>query len=94
VTGGLVTNGRDGDLAAYGLQRIAGAAGGQYFRVTAGSGDNFFKRVLTETSAYYVLGVQPEPADRDGKPHFIRVKTVDVKNATLHFRTQVTIPKQ
>ena len=93
VSGGLISNSRDGDLAAYGLQRMAGAAGGQYFRVTAGSGDTYFNRVLTETSAYYVLGVQPEPADRDGRPHFIRVKTVDVKNPTLHFRTQVTIPK-
>jgi hypothetical protein len=91
--GGLVSSSRDGDLAANGLQRIAAAAGGQYFRITAGSGDSFFKRVLTETSAYYVLGVQPEPVDRDGRPHFIRVKTVDVKNPTLHFRTQVTIPK-
>jgi hypothetical protein len=94
VSGGLTSNGRDGDLAAYGLQRMASSAGGQYFRVTAGSGDNYFNRVLKETSAYYVLGVQPEPADRDGRAHFIRVKTVDVKNATLHFRTQVTIPKQ
>jgi hypothetical protein len=94
VSGGLISNSRDGDLAAYGLQRMASTSGGQYFRVTAGSGDNFFKRVLTETSAYYVLGVQPEAADRDGRQHFIRVKTVDVKNATLHFRTQVTIPRQ
>jgi hypothetical protein len=94
MSGSSISNSRDGDLAAYGLQRIASAAGGQYFRVTAGSGDTFFKRVLTETSAYYVLGVQPEPVDRDGRVHFIRVKTVDVKNPTLHFRTQVTIPKQ
>jgi VWFA-related protein len=91
--GALSSNARDGELAASGLERIAGAAGGQYFRVTAGSGDTFFKRVLEETSAYYVLGVQPEDVDRDGKTHFIRVKTVDVKNATVRFRTQVMIPR-
>jgi len=93
VSGGLVSNSRDGDLAAYGLQRVASTAGGQYYRITAGTGDQYFQRVLKETSAYYVLGVQPDATDRDGKSHFIRVKTVDVKNATLHFRTQVTIPK-
>jgi len=87
------TQPRDEQLSAVGLERIAGQAGGEYFRITAGNGDSFFNRVLKETSAYYVLGVQPEQIDRDGRTHFIRVKTTDVKNATVRFRSQVTIPK-
>jgi VWFA-related protein len=90
---GMATEYRDAQLLAYGLERAAGEAGGEYFRITAGSGDTFFKRVLTETSAYYLLGVQPEVTDRDGKTHFIRVKTVDVKGATVRARAQVTIPR-
>lgn len=90
---GMNTQSRDGQLLAYGLERAAGEAGGEYFRITAGTGDMFFKRVLTETSSYYLLGVQPEAADRDGHTHFIRVKTVDVTGATVRARTQVTIPK-
>jgi VWFA-related protein len=92
-TVGMTTEARDSQLGAYGLERMAGEAGGEYFRITAGTGDMFFKRVLDETSAYYLLGVQPEEIDRDGKTHFIRVKTVDVKGATVRARSQVMIPK-
>jgi|SRR5579862_9584804 len=83
---------RDGDLQALGLQRIAGETGGEYIRIAAGSGDIAFDRVLKETSAYYLLGVQPESTDRDGRIHFIRVK-VDPKGLTVRARQQVTIPK-
>jgi hypothetical protein len=90
---GMNTEARESQLGAYGLERMAGEAGGEYFRITAGTGDMFFNRVLTETSAYYLLGVQSEAIDRDGKTHFIRVQTVDVKGATVRARAQVTIPK-
>src|SRR5262249_13520942 len=70
---------RDGQLNAYGLERVAAEAGGEYFRITGGTGQLYFDRVLKETSAYYLLGVQPEPIDKDGRVHFIRVKSVDVK---------------
>jgi len=84
---------RDGQLSAFGLERVAAEAGGEYFHVTAGTGETFFNRVLKETSAYYLLGVQPEPIDRDGRVHFIRVKAVDVKNAVVRARQQVAIPR-
>jgi VWFA-related protein len=83
---------RDSQLNALGLQRLASEAGGQYIHIAAGSGDIAFDRVLKETSAYYLLGVQPEVADRDGRVHYIRVK-VDSKGATVRARQQVTIPK-
>jgi len=86
------TQARDAQLNAFGLERVAAEAGGEYFKVAAGTGDLFFSRVLKETSAYYLLGVQPEAVDRDGRVHFIKVKA-DAKNATVRARQQVTIPK-
>jgi VWFA-related protein len=83
---------RDSQLNALGLERLASEAGGQYIHIGAGSGDIAFDRVLKETSAYYLLGVQPEVADRDGRVHYIRVR-VDSKGATVRARQQVTIPK-
>jgi hypothetical protein len=92
ATDRFLSQARDSQLTALGLQRLAGEAGGSYIHIAAGSGDIAFDRVLKETSAYYLLGVQPESADRDGRLHFIRVK-VDSKGATVRARTQVTIPK-
>jgi hypothetical protein len=83
---------RDAMTLAMGLQQVAGEAGGEYFRITAGTGINQFNRVLLETSAYYLLGVQPERVDRDGRVHTIRVKA-NAKGATVRSRQEVTIPR-
>ena len=45
-----------------GLEMIAGKAGGVLLRVEAGTGESAFGRVLRETSAYYLLGVEPTTA--------------------------------
>jgi len=50
-------------------------------------------RVLRETSASYFLAVRPEPAEHDGKEHFIRV-TVNARGATARYRRIVTIPRR
>jgi len=55
------------------LDALAGAARGTTFEVT-GSGENPFKRLAAEISGYYLIGVEPEASDRDGKPHQIRVE--------------------
>lgn len=83
---------RDSNALAAGLERIAGAAGGALIRVQAGTGDSAFARVLLENSAYYLLGVEPEPADRDGSSHMIRVR-VRARGATVRSRTSVTVPR-
>ena len=83
---------RDNLAMALGLQQVAGEAGGEYLPIRAGTGDSVFRRVLTETAAYYLLGVAPEAADRDGRVHYIRVEA-DVKGATVRARKEVTIPK-
>lgn len=76
-----------------GLEIIAGKAGGALLRVEAGSGESAFNRVLRETAAYYLLGVEPGEDDRDGKAHFLRVN-VKPRGHTVRARTQVLIPRR
>ena len=75
-----------------GLEWIAGKAGGALLRVEAGNGEHAFDRVLRETAAYYLLGVEPAETDRDGKAHFLRVQ-VERRGSTVRHRTQVLVPR-
>jgi VWFA-related protein len=83
---------RDSQALGAGLERFAGTAGGALFRVQAGTGDYAFDRVLTETRAHYLLGVEADPADRDGRPHTISV-SVRRRGADVRNRTTVVIPR-
>ncbi len=83
---------RDSSVLGRGFERFTAAAGGTLIRVEAGTGDGAFAQVLRETSAYYLLAVEPVEADRDGKSHPIRVK-VKTRGATVRSRTAVVIPK-
>jgi hypothetical protein len=83
---------RDSGSLAAGLEMVAGAAGGALIRVQAGTGDSAFQRVLRENAAYYVLGVEPAPEDRDGEAHAIRVR-VKPHDLMVRSRTQVIIPR-
>ena len=38
-----------------------------------GTGDNAFTRIAREMTAYYLLSAEPEPKDRDGRTHKIKV---------------------
>ena len=87
------TTSRDSYARGLGLDLVAGAAGGTVIRMEAGTHDYGFARVLRETSAYYLLGVEPDDADRDGKLHYLRVK-VKEKDAIVRSRTQVVIPRR
>ena len=78
---------RDSSLFVNGLSMMAGAAGGEMFQVFT-SADHVFDRVLKETSAYYLLGVEPLDSDRDGKPHRV---TVDVRQPGVTVRSRSTI---
>lgn len=84
---------RDSNMAATGLEQIAGTAGGTVIRVHVTSPDVAFDRVLRETSAHYLLGVEMEPADRDGNAHAIRVK-INRRGATVRSRSAVVIPRR
>ena len=70
-----------------GLEMLAGASRGTLFTVT-GSGELLFSRIEAELSGYYLLGVESDPRDRDGKPHPIRVD-VPRRGATVRSRRQI-----
>jgi VWFA-related protein len=82
---------RNSEIAKTGLERMAGMLGGDLIKVQGNSGDIAFTRVLNETSAYYLLGVEPAPEDRDGRAHPIKVK-VKKRGLTILARSEVTIP--
>jgi VWFA-related protein len=84
---------RDANVLAAGLERVVDAAGGGLIRIQAGTADFAFDRVLRETSAYYLLGVTVDDADRDGDSHFLRVTLKQGRGLTLRHRKQVVIPK-
>ena len=81
---------REANMAASGLEAVAGNAGGTVIRVQGTSPDAAFDRVLSETSGHYLLGVESIADDRDGQPKGIRVK-VKRGGAQVRSRTFVTI---
>ena len=72
----------DGAAFASGLENLASEAGGAYLPIRAGTGDPAFGRVLRETTAYYLLGVEPTATDWDGRKLMVNVKA-SAKGATV-----------
>jgi VWFA-related protein len=70
-----------------GLETLAGAARGTMFEVTARP-DNLFERIESELSGYYLIGVESDPKDRDGKAHPVRVD-VPRRGAQVRSRRQM-----
>jgi VWFA-related protein len=66
---------QDVRVRAEGLEALTGMTGGHLFEVVA-SAAPAFRRLASETSGYYLLGLEPEKRDRDGKPHDIEVKVL------------------
>ena len=89
----LLSVARDSEVLGRWLDQFSGAAGGAMFKVQVGSGEYAFDRVLSEISAYYLLGVEPADEDRDGRTHEIKVKTSQ-KNVILRGRRWVMVPKR
>ena len=82
----------DRRLRTAGLDEFTGRAGGALFEAVAGA--NFaFDRVASETSAYYLLGLEPGKRDRDGKPHDIDVKVLR-KGVEVRARRQFVMPAE
>jgi VWFA-related protein len=76
----------DRESRAQGLDTLVGAARGTVVNV-AGTGASFFERLEAELSGYYLLAVESDPRDRDGKPHPIKVD-VPRRGATVRTRRQ------
>jgi VWFA-related protein len=83
---------RESSALGAGLDRLAGATGGTLVRVEPGGEQRAFDRILRETSAYYLLAVEPTDADRDGRMHSITVK-VNARGVEVRARRTVIIPK-
>jgi VWFA-related protein len=77
----------DRQVQSEGLEMLAGAARGTLFNVT-GTGSALFDRISSELSGYYLLGVESDPRDKDGKSHPIRVE-VARKGALVRSRRQL-----
>jgi VWFA-related protein len=70
-----------------GLEALTAAARGALY-IVSGTGNQLFANIESELSGYYLLGVQSEPADRDGKGHAIRID-VSRRGATVRTRRQL-----
>jgi VWFA-related protein len=68
------TPSEDDRLQSNGAENLTAAAGGTVMRVV-GQVEAGFDRVASEMSAAYLLGIEVATSDRDGKPHFVEVKT-------------------
>ena len=83
----------DSALFSRSLDVFAGASGGTFLKVLSGRGETAFDQILRETSAYYLLGVEPAESDRDGKARQLSVK-VTQRSATVHGSRWVTVPRR
>ena len=70
-----------------GLEALAAAARGALF-VVSGTGNQLFTHIEAELSGYYLLAVESDAADRDRKPHAIRID-VGRRGATVRTRRQL-----
>jgi len=74
------------------LAEFTEPSGGALMEVGLGPADDEIDTLLKDISTYYVLGVEPDAADRDGRPHRLQVKVAE-RNAQLHNRELVIVPK-
>ena len=81
------TNADDVMVQRYGLETLTAAAGGTMFNL-AGTGAAVFERINTELSGYYLVGVEADTRDRDGKPHPLRI---DVARSSVTIRARRTM---
>ncbi len=78
---------QDRALEREGLALIAGLSGGAVVPLSTSNPWLGFSRVSTEVSGYYLVSFEPEPAERDGKAHDIKVETAR-RGLTLRARRQ------
>ena len=74
----------DRDMQVQGLGDLAAGTRGSLYYI-AGTGEGIFERLAAETLAYYMVGVEQAPTDRDGKQHRIDVE-VRRRNVTVRSR--------
>jgi hypothetical protein len=91
-TRGRVSSSRSQTIDTKALSEFASPSGGLLLMSQAGAGEKEVDRLLAETSTSYVLGVEPDERDRDGRPHRIQVK-VRQPGANVRSRQLVVVPR-
>jgi len=85
---------RDSAILSRPLDHIAGLSGGTLFTIVQGGGEPAFDRIRNETSALYLLGVEPDQSDRTGEPRRLNVKVnSSQRGAIVRARSWVVVPK-
>jgi Tfp pilus assembly protein PilF len=84
---GVTTPMADRHLRTESLEVLTSAARGTMYHIDVGL-DTVFGRIEQEMAGYYLLGVESEPADKDGKPHPLRV-SVSRRGLTVRSRKDV-----
>jgi VWFA-related protein len=79
----------DRNEKSIGVEMLASATRGSLFNIV-NSGDFAFERIEAELSGQYLLGVESNPLDKDGKPHSIDV-SVNRRGVTVRSRRQLTM---
>lgn len=74
------------------LAEFSHPSGGSVRDVSTGAGEDEVDRLLKQLSSYYLLGVEPEDRDRDGRPHRLEVK-VPGQKINIRSRQLVIVPK-
>ena len=78
------THAADKTVLKHGLDQLAAQARGEVFRIF-GDADFAFQRLGRELSGYYLLSFEPEPGDRDGTAHKIKI---DIRRPNLELRSR------
>lgn len=81
---------RDTEVAQEGLSYLTGLARGTVLRV-GNAAEAAFNRLALELSGYYLLSFEPEPGDRDGQSHKIKVTLPGRANVALRGRTEFAV---
>jgi VWFA-related protein len=80
-------------LGRQGLEIVAGRTRGEVFNVPT-SGEFALARIASETAGYYLLGVDAEEADRNGKGHQVRVELSSARRGlTLRSRREFRVER-
>jgi VWFA-related protein len=82
---------RNSEILARWLDQFTGTAGGVLLEVRVGSGEVAFDRILRETSALYVIGVELAGSDRNGRVQDLSVRTRR-SGAMVRSRSWIAVP--
>jgi hypothetical protein len=86
------SSGRTRVINTRALVEVTEPSGGALVEVGPGPAGTEIDRLVRQISTFYVLGVEPEARDRDGRPHRLDVK-VPGQDVRLRSRDVVIVPR-